>query len=65
MYEDRDERFREYTKVLRYDSSIDEAIENALGFIAACSLPLAAELDPLCIYIGGHAHLARAEIFRH
>jgi hypothetical protein len=58
MFIEPDQRFAQYAKRLMQDSSIDDAVESARGFIEACSSPLAAELDPICKSIGGHIHIA-------
>jgi hypothetical protein len=51
-----DQRFRKYFRPSGH--TLNDGLANAVGYIEACSDPLAAELDPLCKIIGGHIHAA-------
>jgi hypothetical protein len=50
MHEDR--------RFFKYFRTPGEGLDHAVGYIEACSDPLAAEIDPLCKGIGGHIHAA-------
>jgi hypothetical protein len=57
MYQEHDPRFAQYVKPYNVDT-LEQASDYVRGYIAACSDPIALELDPLCAGIGGHIHIA-------
>jgi hypothetical protein len=60
MYIDHDPRFAQYVKPYEVET-LEQATEYVRGYIAACSDPIALELDPSCARIGGHIHVAAIE----
>ena len=54
----KDARFAEHIKPLGPDSTLEEGRDCAKGFIDMCKSPLAAEIEPLCLNVGGHVHVA-------
>jgi len=58
MFGAHDARFAQYTRDVTQDSSLAEAIECARGFVEACSTDMARSIDPACMGIGGHIHVA-------
>jgi hypothetical protein len=58
LFEGKDERLAKYHRPLHRDSSIQDAIAAAKGYIEACSDPIAVTIDPNCLSIGGRVHVA-------
>jgi len=53
-----DARFGRYFHPIDRQSSLEDAIACATGYVSACCDPFAVEVDPLCKYIGGRVHAA-------
>jgi hypothetical protein len=58
IYGSEDHWVKEYAKPVGPDGSLDDLVSLAEGFIRACCDPRAQEIDPSCINIGGHVHVA-------
>jgi len=58
LFRAKDARFTEYIKPLGPNSTLEEGRDCAKGFIDMCKSPLAAEIEPLCLSVGGHIHVA-------
>jgi hypothetical protein len=58
LFQGNDPRFSKYVIPKSVTDRLDVAAEHGIGFIRACSDPMAVAIDPVCAGIGGHIHVA-------